>query len=87
MENLSDYSRIKELVALAKKACSITKPNDEMTDDDIRTISHWIWERLPDTTWADGKIVPGKDGIDLMLLVTMSEFPEFYGRHGLGQFN
>jgi len=58
-----------------------------MTDDEIRTIAHWIFERLPDTTWTDGKMVPGRAGIDLMLFVTMSEFPKFYQEHGLGQYN
>jgi len=87
MEDLSSYSRIKELVASAKETCSIAKPNNEMTDDEIRTIAHWIFEQLPDTSWVDGKIVPGRAGIDLMLFVTMSEFPEFYQEHGLGQYN
>jgi hypothetical protein len=87
MEDLSSYSRIGELIALAKEACSITKANSEMTDDEIRTISHWIFKRLPDTTWVDGKMVPGRVGIDLMLFVTVSEFPKFYQKYGLGQFN
>lgn len=57
MKDVSSYSHAKELVALAKEACSITKPNSEMTDDEIRTIAHWIWEQLPDTSRVDGKIV------------------------------
>jgi hypothetical protein len=87
MEDLSSYSRIRELVALAKKACSITKANSEMTDDEIRTMSHWIFKCLPDTTWVDGKITPSRAGIDLMLFLTISEFPRFYQRYGLGQYN
>jgi len=58
-----------------------------MTDDEIRATIYWIFERLPDTTWKDGKMVPGKAGINLMLFVTMSEFPEFYQKYGLSQFN
>lgn len=87
MKDITSYSNTGELIALAKEACSITKPNSEMTNDEIRTIVHWIFERLPDTSWVNGKIVPGKAGIDLMLFVTMSEFPEFYQEHGLGQYN
>ena len=87
MKDISSCSNTGELIASAKKACSITKPNSEMTDDEIRTIAHWIFECLPDTTWKDGKIVPGRAGIDLMLFVTMSEFPQFYQKHGLGQYN
>ena len=87
MKDIRGYSAARELVASAKKACSITKPNSEMNDDEIRTIVHWIFECLSDTSWVDGKMVPGRAGIDLMLFVTMSEFPEFYQRYGLGQFN
>ena len=76
-----------ELVASAKEVCSITKPNSEMTDDEIRAVIHWLGKRLPDTSWKDGKMVLGRAGIDLMLFVTMSEFPEFYQKHGLGQYN
>jgi len=87
LKDITGCSNTRELVVLAKKACFVTKPNNEMTDDEIRIISHWIFERLPDTTWENGKMVPGRAGIDLMLFVTMSEFPEFYKEHGLGQYN
>ena len=87
MKDISNWSNTRKLVASAKKACSITKLNSEMTDDEIRTIVHWIFKQLPDTTWKDGKMVLGRAGIDLMLFVTMNEFPEFYQEHGLGQYN
>ena len=87
MKDIFSCSNTRELIALAKKACFITRPNSEMTDDEIRTIVHWIFECLPDTSWANGKMVPGRAGIDLMLFVMMSEFPEFYQEHGLGQYN
>jgi len=87
LKDISSCSDTGELITSAKEACSIAKPNNEMTDDEIRTIVHWIFEHLPDTTWVDGKMVPGRTGINLMLFVTMSEFPEFYQRHGLEQYN
>jgi hypothetical protein len=87
MKDVSSYSYTKELVASAKEACSISKPNNEMTDDEIRIVIRWLGERLSDTSWKDGKMVLGRAGIDLMLFVTMSEFPEFYQEHGLGQYN
>ena len=87
MKDIFNCCDIGELIALAKEGRSITKPNSEMTDDEIRTIAHWIFEHLPDTSWQDGKMIPGRAGIDLMLFVTMSEFPEFYQKHGLGQYN
>ena len=87
MKDIRGYSAARELVASAKKDCDITKPNSEMTDDEIRTIAHWIFERLPDTSWEDGKMVLGRAGIDLMLFVMMNEFSVFYQEHGLGQYN
>ena len=87
LKDITSYSNTGELIALAKEACSITKSNSEMNDDEIRTVVHWIFERLPDTSWENGKMIPGKAGTDLMLFATMSEFPEFYQRHGLGQYN
>ena len=87
MKDVRNCSSAEEIVAVAKRVCCITKPNSEMTDDEIRAVAHWIWGQLPDTSWKDGKLVPGKAGIDLMLFVAMSEFPEFYQRYRLSQFN
>jgi len=87
LKDITSCSNTGELVALAKEVCSITKPNSEMNDDEIRTIVYWIFECLPDTSWVDGKMVPGRAGINLMLFVTLSEFPKFYQEHGLGQYN
>lgn len=87
MKDIFSCSNPRELITLAKEACSITKPNSEMNDDEIRTISHWIFEQLPDTARVDGKMVPSRAGIELMLFVTMSEFPGFYHKYGLSQFN
>ena len=87
MKDISSCPNTRELITLAKEACFITKPNSEMADDEIHTIVHWIFEQLPDTSWKDGKMVPGRAGIDLMLFVAMSEFPQFYQEHGLGQYN
>jgi len=58
-----------------------------MTNDDIRKVMHWIGEGAPDTVWIDEKPVLGKLGIGMMLFLSLSEFPEFYIRYGLSQFN
>ena len=87
LKDISSCSNTRALIAQAKEACSIAKPNSEMTDDEIRIVIHWLGKRLPDTSWKDSKMVPGRAGIDLMLFVTMSEFPKFYQEHGLGQYN
>ena len=87
MNDISSCSNTRELVDSAKEACDIAKPNSEMSDGEIRTIVYWIFEQLPDTSWVNERIVPSRAGIDLLLFVTMSEFPEFYQRYGLGQYN
>ena len=79
--------RTSELVDQAKEACHIITPNDQMTDEEIRTVMRWIGQRTPDTEWVDGKFVFGRMGIELMLFMTLSEFPDFYVRYELSQFN
>ena len=76
-----------ELVAHAKEACQITTPNTDMTDDDVRAVARWIGQQASDTVQLDDKVIFGRIGIGLMLFVTLSEFPEFHRKHGLGQDN
>jgi hypothetical protein len=76
-----------DIIEQAKKACSIAKPNNEMTDDEIRKVVRLVAQGMPDTTWEDGKLKFGLIGIGLMLFLSLSEFPEFYMRYGLSQFN
>lgn len=76
-----------EIVNWAKEFYSITKPNSEMTDDDIREVIRWIGEHAPDTAWVDGKPVFRRIGIGVMSIITQAEFPEFYRQYGISQFN
>lgn len=87
VETISQYLKTSEVVSKAKEACGITKPNSEMTDEEIRTVIRWVVQSLPDTSWSNGKAVFGRIGIGLMLFLTLVEFPEFYMRYGLSQFN
>jgi hypothetical protein len=76
-----------QLVLLAKETYRITAPNAEMTDDQVRIVARWIGQHASDTLQVDGKVIFGRIGIGLMLFVTLSEFPEFHCKHGLGQDN
>ncbi len=88
MTSLSECQRTSDIIDWAKASLGITKPNAEMTDDDIRTIMRWIGEQADDTSYADdGKPIIGRHGIELMLTLTLAEYPEFYSRYGLAQFN
>lgn len=75
------------LINAAKSACHIRTPNENMTDEEIRVVVRWIGECAPDTIWVDGKPVFGRQGIDIMLTITVVEFPDFYSRYKLSQFN
>ena len=76
-----------ELVNLAKANLGITKPNGELADDDIRAIARWIGMQAQDTAYINGEVTFNRTGIDLMLFITLAEFPEFYSRYELSQFN
>jgi hypothetical protein len=76
-----------DIIEQAKKACGIAKPNSEMTDDEIRAVVRSVAQDAPDTTWKVGKPIFGLVGIGLMLFLGLSEFPEFYMRYELSQFN
>ena len=87
MENKAEYAHPGELVKQAKLACLITKPNDQMTDDEIRTVIRALAEVTHDTTWVDGHLVFGSKAIDLMLFIALAEFPWFYEKYDLSQFD
>ena len=87
MEKETEYQHTSELVKQAKVACHITKPNHDMTDDEIRTVIRALAECTHDTTWIDGQLVYGKKAIDLMLFIALAEFPWFYEKYELSQFH
>jgi len=77
-----------ELIDWAKANLSIIKLNSEMTDEDIRRVVRWIGLCAVDTIFINGdKPILRRIGIGMMLSVTLLEFPEFYIRYGLSQFN
>jgi len=87
MEHRTDHQDIGLAVETAKQACSITTPNPDMSDEEIRTVCRWLAERAPDTTFTDGKPKLGRIGTGVMLSIALYEFPDFYDRYGLSQFN
>jgi len=72
---------------MAKKACGINTSNLDMSDEEIRTVCKWLAEKAPDTIWADNEPIFGRMGFDVMLSITLYEFPDFYERYGLTQVN
>jgi hypothetical protein len=77
-----------EIVREAKRNNGITTPDGQMTDDEIRTVVRWIGATFSEPTCdADGDILLSRPAVEIMLFVTICEFPEFYCRYGLSQFN
>jgi hypothetical protein len=88
VESLDEYVKTSELIDWAKANLNIIKPNDAMTDEDIREVIRWIGMCALDTVFLDGdKPIFRRIGIGMMLSVTLLEFPEFYARYELSQFN
>lgn len=82
-----DYATPDSIVDMAKNMLDIRTPTPAMTDTQIKEVCLEIGMRAPDTIWdSDGPIVQ-RMGIEAMLFIALTEFPEFYERHGLAQFN
>lgn len=75
------------IVDTIKNTLGISKPNHEMSDDEIAEVMRTIGFQAPDTSVIDGEATIGKMGISAMLSLTLLEFPEFYERHELYQIN
>jgi hypothetical protein len=76
------------LIKQAMDDLGIDKPKDELVDADIKEVMHYIGMCAADTDLSDPdnpKI--GRIGIGLMLTVTLLEFPEYYMKYELSQFN
>ena len=87
MEPKADIVHPSELVKQVKLACYILKPNIQMNDDEIRTVIRTLAECTHDISWIDGQLVFGKRAIELMLFIALAEFPWFYEKYELNQFN
>ena len=76
------------LIEQAMDDLSIDKPKGALADADIKKIMRYIGMCAADTDLSDPdnpKI--GHIGIGLMLTVTLLEFPEYYVKYELAQFN
>ena len=77
-----------QLVGWAKANLNIMKLNIQMTDEEISRTMRWVGECSVDTSYLDGdKPHLGRIGINNMLFVTLLEFPEYYMKYELSQFN
>ena len=83
----TQFLKTSEVIEIAKISYGIDKPNSSMTDAEIKTVIRLAAHNTPGTCFEEGKLVFSLVGIGVMLFLTLMEFPDFYNRHGLSQFN
>jgi hypothetical protein len=77
-----------ELICVAKKHNGVSTPNDQMTDEEIRTVVRWIGTTFSEPMCdASGDILLNRSAVEIMLFITICEFPKFYCRYALSQYN
>ena len=86
-KQLNTYLSTWELTTWAKVNLNIIKANSSLTNAEIRRVIRWIGACSVDTIYTDGEPVLGRVGISNMLTVTLLEFPEYYMKYELAQFN
>ncbi len=86
-QDIREYSNPSELVHWAKANFHITKPNNELSEDEVRRVVRRIGNCAYDTIYIGDEPRLGPVGIGLMLLVTVMEFPMFYEKYDLSQRN
>lgn len=88
IEEPNGYMYSWELVTWGLANLKITKSIEALTDSEIRKVVRWIGMCSVDTIFIDGdKPILGRIGIGLMLSITLLEFPEYYMKYELSQFN
>ena len=84
----SGYMYSWELVDWGLANLRIKKPEGTLPDKHIREVIRWVGICAVDTIFVGGdKPILGRIGIGLMLTVTLLEFPEYYMKYELAQFN
>ena len=86
--DLRDWMEASEIVDLAMVDLCIDKPKEDLVDSDIKKIMHYIGQ------WADENDFTnlcsprlGLFAVGVMLSVCLLEFPKYYSRYGLSQYN
>lgn len=76
------------LIKQAMDDLGIDKPKGELVDAEIKNVMRFIGMCAADTDISDPDNPKlGRIGIGLMLTVTLLEFPEYYVKYELSQFN
>ena len=88
IEDLRDWMEVHEIVELAMFDLGISKAKEELVDSDIKKIMHYIGQWADETDFTN-PFSPriGLFGVGIMLTVCLLEFPEYYEKYQLSQYN
>ena len=86
--DLRDWMEASEIVDLAMVDLCIYKSKEELEDADIKAIMRYIgqWAEENDFTNLCSPRL-GLFAVGVMLSVCLLEFPKYYSRYGLSQYN
>jgi len=88
IDESSGYMPSWELIGWGLANLRIHKPKEALTEDEIREVIRWVGICSVDTIFIGGDTpIIRRIGIGLMLTVTLLEFPEYYMKYELAQFN
>ena len=79
----NEFEDAYEMVTRAKRLCGIDRPNDEMSDEEIRVVMRWLGGHNLDAKAGASGIILGNLDWGLMLTLTALVFPDFYNRYHL----
>jgi hypothetical protein len=87
-EDLRDWMEAGQIVELAMFDLGISKAKEDLGDSDIRKIMHYIGQWADETDFTN-LCSPrlGLFAIGVMLTVCLLEFPEYYEKYQLSQYN
>ena len=87
-EDLRDWMEASEIVELAMVDLCFDKPKEELEDGDIKKIIRYVglWAEETDFTHPYSPRL-GMFAIGIMLTVCLLEFPKYYLRYELSQYN
>jgi len=86
--DINEYMTSGELLEWAVNGTNLCKSRHDLTDREIAKLMRWIGGCAADTVVTqDGIFYIRRMGIGLMLTMTLLEFPEYYVKYELAQFN
>jgi len=88
INDIDEWDTSDIIVALAMVDIGMDKPRDTLNDDDIRKVMHYVgqWANEYDFTNPNSPRL-GLFAVGVMLTVCLLEFPDYFQRHELAQFN